>query len=232
MSNYYFLWLCTEQWELIYYVAFIVLTIGLVIFAAKTYFFQTKQSTKLFCKSIEKPAASGNSNLYIEVYNYGNSVAQNIGVKIQSVDFGTIPFLKPGEDYLIPVAYFIHASDQKIAFAERIKVTGDTTTIPVVLTMGKTSSEFDVDITIQKNAIKLNESDSRYFEKIGKTLEAIEKQQEKMTGEIKKQKHIFFKPNSLQSFFAKALKNLLQAVIAIYISKCITTVILWHRISV
>ena len=37
MSNYYFLWLCTEQWELIYYVAFIVLTIGLVIFAAKTY---------------------------------------------------------------------------------------------------------------------------------------------------------------------------------------------------
>ena len=113
------------------------------------------------------------------------AVAQNINVKIQDVDFGTIPFLKPGEDYLIPVAYFIHASDQKIAFAERIKVTGDTTTIPVVLTMGKTSSEFDVDITIQKNAIKLNESDSRYFEKMGK-LEAIEKQQEKMTGEIKK----------------------------------------------
>lgn len=51
MSNYYFLWLCTEQWELIYYVAFIALTIGLVIFTAKTYFFQTKQSTKLFCVS-------------------------------------------------------------------------------------------------------------------------------------------------------------------------------------
>ena len=56
MSNYYFLWLCTEQWELIYYIAFIILTIGLVIFAAKTYFFQTKQSTKLFCKSIGYPA--------------------------------------------------------------------------------------------------------------------------------------------------------------------------------
>jgi len=41
--------------------------------------------TKLFCKSIEKPAASGNSNLYIEVYNYGNSVAQNIGVSLQQV---------------------------------------------------------------------------------------------------------------------------------------------------
>ena len=171
---------------LIYYVAFIILTISLVIFAAKTYFFQTKQSTKLFCKSIEKPAASGNSNLYVEVYNYGNAVAQNINVKIQDVDFGTIPFLKPGEDYLIPVAYFIHASDHKIAFAERIKVTGETTTIPVVLTMGKTSSTFDVDITIQKNSTKLNESDSRHFEKMAKALEAIEKQQEKMTGEIKK----------------------------------------------
>lgn len=54
---------------------------------------------KLFCKSIEKSAASGNSNLYIEVYNYGNTVAQNINVKIQDVDFGTIPFLKPGEDW-------------------------------------------------------------------------------------------------------------------------------------
>ena len=73
MSNYYFLWLCTEQWELIYYVAFIALTIGLVIFTAKTYFFQTKQSTKLFCKSIEKPAASGNSNLYVAEYRCENS---------------------------------------------------------------------------------------------------------------------------------------------------------------
>ena len=186
MSNYWFLGLCTEQWELIYYIAFIVLTIGLVIFAAKTYFFQTKKSTKLFCKSIEKSAASGNSNLYIEVYNYGNTVAQNINVKIQDVDFGTIPFLKPGEVYLIPIAYFIHASGEKIAFAERIKLTSETTTIPVVFTMGESLSEFDVDITIQKNSTKLSESDSRYFEKIAKALENIEKQQEKMTSEVKK----------------------------------------------
>lgn len=124
-------------------------------FAAKTYFFQTKKSTKLFCKSIEKSAASGNSNLYIEVYNYGNTVAQNINVKIQDVDFGTIPFLKPGEDYLIPIAYFIHASGEKIAFAERIKLTSETTTIPVVFTMGESLSEFDVDITIQKTPLNL-----------------------------------------------------------------------------
>jgi len=95
MSNYRFLWLETEQWEIFYYIAFVLLTIGLVFFAAKTYFFQTKKSIQLFCKSVEKSANHGCSNLYIEVYNYGNAVAQNINIKIQDQDFGTIPFLKP-----------------------------------------------------------------------------------------------------------------------------------------
>lgn len=119
MSNYHIFGLVTEQWEIIYYVAFIILTIGLFFFAAKTYFFQTKQTAKLFCKSIERHAASGNSNLYIEVYNSGNAVAENVKVKIQGVEFGTIPFLKPGEDYLIPIAYFLHVSDTKIVFQIR-----------------------------------------------------------------------------------------------------------------
>ncbi len=66
MSNYYFLWLCTEQWELlIYYVAFIVLTIGLVIFAAKTYFFQTKQSTKAFLQKALKNLLQAVIAIYI-----------------------------------------------------------------------------------------------------------------------------------------------------------------------
>lgn len=193
MSNYYFLKLATEQWEIIYYVAFIVLTIGLVIFAGKTYYFQTKQTASLFCKSIEKSAASGNSNLYIEVYNFGNVVAQNINVKIQEQDFGTIPFLKPGEDYLIPIAYFIHMSNQKIAFAERIKISDVTTSIPVVLTMGDSIFNFDVDITIQKNSTKLNESNSRYFEKIVDALGEIEKQQAKTATEVKNLAGVFKK---------------------------------------
>ena len=84
MSNYYFLWLCTEQWELIYYVAFIILTIGLVIFTAKTYFFQTKQSTKLFCKSIEKSLAEyQTSEVYIPCVQSGETIydkqTQNTG---------------------------------------------------------------------------------------------------------------------------------------------------------
>lgn len=43
----------------------------------------------LFCKSVEKDANKGNSNLYIEIYNYGNvSVCENIkkykvNIKIQ-----------------------------------------------------------------------------------------------------------------------------------------------------
>ena len=54
-----------------------------------------------------------------------------------------------------------------------------------MITMGKHEFRFDVDITIQKYSSKLNESDSRYFEKMAKTLEDIEKQQAKTTAEIK-----------------------------------------------
>lgn len=187
MNNYHFFGLVTEQWEIIYYIAFIALTIGLVVFAGKTYFFQAKQSSKLYCKSIEKQAASGNSNLYIEVYNYGNAVARNINVEIQDVYFGTIPFLKPGEDYLIPIAFFIHASNNKIIFSDKqLKITAETAIIPVKLTMDKHATVFDVNITIQKNSMKLNESDSHFFEKMAKSLDSIEKQQEKTANEVKK----------------------------------------------
>ena len=185
MSNYHIFGLVTEQWEIIYYVAFIILTIGLFFFAAKTYFFQTKQTVKLFCKSIERHASSGNSNLYIEVYNSGNTVAENVKVKIQGVEFGTIPFLKPGEDYLIPIAYFLHVSDTKIVLSDKIELNDDATTVTVELTTEKNTETFNVDITIQKYSSKLNESDSRYFEKMAKALEDIEKQQAKTTAEIK-----------------------------------------------
>ena len=185
MSNYHIFGLVTEQWEIIYYVAFIVLTIGLFFFAAKTYFFQTKQTVKLFCKSIERHAASGNSNLYIEVYNSGNAVAENVKVKIQGVEFGTIPFLKPGEDYLIPVAYFLHVSDTKIVLSDKIELNDDATTVTVELTTEKSTETFAVDISMQKNSRKLNESDSRYLEKIAKTLDDIEKKEEKIAAEIK-----------------------------------------------
>ena len=185
MSNYHIFGLVTEQWEIIYYVAFIILTIGLFFFAAKTYFFQTKQTVKLFCKSIERHASSGHSNLYIEVYNSGNTVAENVKVKIQGVEFGTIPFLKPGEDYLIPIAYFLHVSDTKIVLSDKIELNDDATTVTVELTTEKNTETFNVDITIQKYSSKLNESDSRYFEKMAKALEDIEKQQAKTTADIK-----------------------------------------------
>ena len=42
-----------------------------------------------------------------------------------------------------------------------------------------------MDISIQKNSRKLNESDSRYLEKIAKTLDDIEKKEEKIAAEIK-----------------------------------------------
>jgi len=51
--------------------------------------------------------------------------------------------------------------------------------------MEKNIYKFDVDITIQKNSTKLSEADSRYFEKMVKSLDDMEKQQTKITAEIK-----------------------------------------------
>ncbi len=186
MNNYSFLLLETEQWELIYYVAFILLTIGIAFFTAKTYFFQSKKTSELFCKSVEKDANKGNSNLYIEIYNYGNDIAKDISVNIQEIDFGVIPFLKPYESYLIPIAYFVHTSDKKIFFSDRIKFNNNTSVVNVKLSIRENVKKYEVNIEIQGSSSKLPETDSMAQDKIVKVLEAIEKQQEKTTAEIKK----------------------------------------------
>lgn len=172
--------------EIIYYFAFILLTLGIAFFTAKTYFFQAEKISKLFCKSVDKEANKGNSNLYIEVYNYGNDISKDIAVKIQGVDFGVIPFLKPSEAYHIPIAYFIHASDSKITFSDRIKLGNDADIVKVELTVNGKTEIFNVNIAIQKSSSKLSETDTQSQDKIIKALEAIGKQQEKTTAEIKK----------------------------------------------
>ena len=186
MNKYSFLGLVTEQWEIIYYVAFILLTIGIAFFTAKTYYFQAKKTSELFCKSVEKEANKGNSNLYIEIYNYGNEIAKDISVNIQEIDFGVIPFLKPLESYLIPTAYFIHASDKKIIFSEQIKLKNDTDVVNVKISVGKNIKKYEVNIRIQESSSKLSEIDTRAQDKIAKNLEEIGKQQEKTTAELKK----------------------------------------------
>lgn len=186
MNQYSFLWLVTEQWEIIYYVAFILLTIGIAFYTAKTYYFQAQKASELFCKSVEKDANRGNSNLYIEIYNYGNDIAKDISVNIQETDFCVIPFLKPLESYLIPIAYIIYASDNRIISSRRLKITSDTDVVNVKISVGRNIKNYEVDIRNQDSFSKLSEVDTSAQDKIAENLKTIAKQQEKTTAEIKK----------------------------------------------
>ena len=104
--SYHFLWINKDQWELIYYIAFVILTFGLAFFAARTFYFQTKKSSKLYCKCVMLPPDGRERNMYLEIYNYGNDIAKNIKVQIENTDLGNIPFLRPNESYMIFFASF------------------------------------------------------------------------------------------------------------------------------
>lgn len=181
---YELLWLKTEQWELIYYLAFILLTIGIVFFTAKTYWFQSKKVSELFCKCVDTPTARGNRNVCIEIYNYGNAISKDIKVKIQETDFGVIPFLKPNESYVIPFAYFIYAGDHKILQSNNVEIKSND--INVQLDINEKIYNYDIDITIIKFITKLPETDFKSQDKLIAELGTVAKNQEKTTAEIKK----------------------------------------------
>lgn len=183
---YEFLWLKTEQWEIIYYVAFVLLTLGIAFFSGKTYFFQAKKVSELFCKCVDKSTASGNSNLYIEIYNFGNIVSKNINVRIQGVEFGIIPFLKPTESYVIPFAYFIHFNDNKMIQSNMVEIEKDCKIINVELNINGDILKYDVDISIQQCSTKLSETDTKSIVRIADELKGLERAQEKTTTEVKK----------------------------------------------
>lgn len=162
------------------------MTIGIAFYTAKTYYFQSKRASELFCKSIEKDANRGTSNLYIEIYNYGNDIAKDISVNIQETDFCVIPFLKPLESFLIPIGYIIYASGNRIISSRRIKITSDTDIVNVKISVGRNIKNYEVNIRSQDSFSKLSEVDTSAQDKIAENLKTIAKQQEKTTAEIKK----------------------------------------------
>jgi hypothetical protein len=89
--------------ELAYYIAFIILTFAIAAIALKTYFSQFKKISQIYCKCIEI-----DDNIYLEIFNYGNSIAKDVAVKIQGIDYGKIEYLKPNETHKICVGFVVH----------------------------------------------------------------------------------------------------------------------------
>lgn len=87
--------------EFIYYIAFCGLTWLLYKYAKQTYLFQTKKESQLFCKLYVPDSEHGKSDqlVYLEIYNSGNAVAQNIHVEYNGVELALLDFIKPNESY-------------------------------------------------------------------------------------------------------------------------------------
>ena len=188
---YQFLGLSKYQWEIVYYVFFVILTIilvvltfGLVIFAIKTYFFQTEKRTELFCKCIESECVEGHSDVSLEIYNNGNIVSKNIKVKIQDKNYGMIPFLKPNESYTVRFSHIIYELGGRKIFVNSLEESKIKVTLDID---GKIQSE-EIDISIlleEANSYKvrataiMSEVDSHNIREIatnsGRIVEAIER---------------------------------------------------------
>ena len=91
--------------EIIYYVAFIILTWLIVWYAKKTYTLQSNKEFQLLCKvCIMKETLGAFEFRYaLEIYNYGNDVARHIGVVIEDKQITSVDFIKPNESYIYPL---------------------------------------------------------------------------------------------------------------------------------
>ena len=98
-----------EGFELIYYIAFIILTGLLVWYAAKTYFLQTKKSFQILCKlCVISDIPGGTAKGFgVEIYNHGNVVKENLILNYQDKYYTTIDYIKPNEAVVIPLGTII-----------------------------------------------------------------------------------------------------------------------------
>lgn len=91
--------------EIIYYIAFIVLTWLIVKYSIKTYKVQTSKTSNLLCKISLSPEKNDKdfSQYYLEIYNFGNEVAKEIEVMVENNLITTIGFVKPNESFYYPI---------------------------------------------------------------------------------------------------------------------------------
>lgn len=96
----------SNNWlENAYYIAFIVFTLILVIFTIKTYVFQTKADSSLFCKLfiMREELGKVEQSLCLEIYNHGNTPAKRVSASINGDILGTIDYIKPEDSSFLIV---------------------------------------------------------------------------------------------------------------------------------
>lgn len=90
--------------EAAYYVAFIILTCRIVMYAKETFIMQSEKCHKILCKIyINNENQSSSTEYGLELYNYGNDVAKDVKVIVKDTISFKCDFIKPNESILFPL---------------------------------------------------------------------------------------------------------------------------------
>lgn len=127
--------------ETIYYIAIIILTILTVVYAIKTYLFQTRRSSTLFCKLFIPPNWFGKSPqmVCLEIYNNGNIVAKSIQVLLEAHKLAIIDFIKPNESVYLPIGELHMMLDRNHVYIDDKEIS-DQDSISIILTVDNQQS--------------------------------------------------------------------------------------------
>ena len=162
-----------EWWELIYYIAFIILTAIIVVYAIKTYRLQSKQSSELLCKLSESFVGTGSGQIILEIYNHGNIVIKDIGVTVGERAYGSIPFLKPEESYLIPVGFIIQIGDKRILMSPQsgIELSGESLLVKLLVSGNEQS--YDLGLSILRKSAPVHNPIATELGDLKKTMDGV-----------------------------------------------------------
>ncbi|MCQ2472008.1 MAG: hypothetical protein MJ147_08230 [Clostridia bacterium] len=113
-------------------IVIILLTVLAVIYAKKTYKFESKSTSTLLCRLTVVPSKSGfrTHGYALEIYNNGNTVAQNLDITINDNYTIHIDYIKPEESFIYTMGEIQQMADGKTYCIDYMKV-------PIYIDKGK-----------------------------------------------------------------------------------------------
>lgn len=164
-----------KNWaELIYYIAFILLTGAIVYYARRTYELESRKGYELLCGMVIHDATSAGqvTGYALEIYNAGNKVARNVVVSSNGKQITTIDFIKPNSSSIYPVGRILQALGERVLVGDESIAVAEGQPISITLTVDGLSQDYQVNSDI---VFASRNTDSGSFYGIEKHLENIEK---------------------------------------------------------
>ena len=170
--------------EITCYIAFIILTILIVIYAKKTYSLEAEKRYDLLCKlNIQKEIPGGYGFDYgIEIYNSGNISAKSIELIVEGKKVTQIDFIQPRSSVLYPIGFVFQTLGGNIANGEYATLQkGKPLNVTLVVSGEKTEYALCTDILFDAN-----ENLTGTLNDVKEKLAQIKDELSKISGELSK----------------------------------------------